>query len=153
PHRTTENRLPRMTVLIVGLGSIARKHIQALRLIRPDTRFYALRSSPAAAPVEGVTDCHDLSILPKVDFVIIANPTSRHYDTIERLLYMRVPLFIEKPLFHELQGGADLVARCEGMKTYVACNLRFHPCVGFVRNFLAAGRHRINEVNIYCGSY
>ena len=43
-----------MNVLIVGLGSIARKHIAALRQIEPGVCIYALRSSVLAPVYEHV---------------------------------------------------------------------------------------------------
>jgi predicted dehydrogenase len=35
----------------------------------------------------------------------------------------------------------------------VACNLRFHPGIQFLRNYLSQCRSKVNEVNVYCGSY
>ena len=45
-----------MNVLIVGLGSIARKHIAALRSLEPEVQIYALRSTRFSNSVDGVTD-------------------------------------------------------------------------------------------------
>ena len=66
-----------------------------------------------------------------------------------------IPLFIEKPAVHSLDKVDDLLLLVSQKKliTYVACNLRFHPCLLFLRKKLTYDKLRINEVNVYCGSY
>lgn len=146
----------RMKVLVVGLGSIARKHISALREIDPEARIYALRSQANAGREKDITNLYDTADIPAdIDFAIISNPTSCHARTIDSLKELNVPLLIEKPVF----GSADhdkLVeeVRKSGILTYVACNLRFLDCIVFLKNYLRSNSgRRINEVNVYCGSY
>lgn len=143
-----------MRVLIVGMGSIAKKHILALRSILTNVSIYALRSSLKSLGEPGVIDLYDISELHtiKFDFVIISNPTHLHKETVQALIQYNIPLFIEKPVFDNLHVD-KLLEEIEqkGITTYVACNLRFLDCIGFVKEFIN-GR-RINEVNSYCGSY
>lgn len=143
-----------MRVLIVGLGSIARRHIAALRRIAPDVEITALRSGlGGGVSVPGVRDIRSLDELDgRPDFAILSNPTARHADAIRTLLPLDVPLFIEKPLFADL-GHEDLLTeiRRRGTMTYVACNMRFLDTLQFLRE--RVGELRINEVNVYCGSY
>lgn len=145
-----------MTILIVGLGSIARKHIMALRILEPEATIYALRSTHSSLPQEGVRDIYSLEELADVqlDFVIVSNPTSEHKKTIEQLANMHCALFIEKPLYH-LLDIERLVCDLEksGRLTYVACNLRFLDCMEFVKKELSDKQKRVNEVNAYCGSF
>ena len=142
-----------MKVLIVGLGSIARKHIAALRRLVPDVDITALRSTDHGASLPGVRDIRSLESLDgRPDFAIISNPTARHADAIRDLLPLGVPLFIEKPLFAELGHEALLDGiRSRGILTYVACNMRFTDTLQFLHDH--AGALRVNEVNVYCGSY
>jgi predicted dehydrogenase len=145
-----------MNVLIIGLGSIAKKHITALQSLKVDAEIYALRSNLNAALEEGVENIYDLENSTVVfDFAIISNPTHLHYEFIEKLAHKEIPLFIEKPAIHSLENAAELVKLIEDKKivTYVACNLRFHPCLTFLKNKLETETLRINEVNVYCGSY
>lgn len=142
-----------MNVLIVGLGSIARRHIAALRRIDPEVGITALRSSAHGVSVPGVRDIRSLEeARVPFDFAIISNPTACHADTIRQLLPLDIPLFIEKPLFAGL-GQEDLLeeVRRRGTLTYVACNLRFCDTLQFLRGQVRG--LRINEVNVYCGSY
>lgn len=141
-----------MKILIVGLGSIARKHIAAARAIDPPTKFYALRSNKSASVVGGCTDIFSRQEVDSInfDFAIVSNPTSKHIETIEWLTELQIPLFIEKPLCDniDIQKTVD---KCRNILTYVACNLRFLECLQWVKNNL--GDKRVNEVNSYCGSY
>lgn len=143
-----------MKVLIIGLGSIARKHIEALRRCVSDVEIYALRSDCKSSPYDHVTSFYqwDEVLKQSYDFVIVSNPTSKHRSTIEKLEEFNIPLFIEKPLFDSLEGE-NLVRRlCEKQTpTYVACNLRFLEVLRSLRTRIE--NSIINEVNVYCGSY
>jgi len=145
-----------MNILIIGLGSIARKHIEALQTLKIGAKIYALRSSLNAEVETGVKNVYNLDD-EKIafDFAIVSNPTHLHYQFIEQLATRDIPLFIEKPAVHSLVGVnklLDIIDQKE-LVTYVACNLRFHPCITFLKNKIDAQPLRINEVNVYCGSY
>ena len=145
-----------MNVLIIGLGSIARKHIAALQVLNIDTAIYALRSNLNATIEEGVKNIYHLDDLDIVfDFAIISNPTHLHFHFIEKLALKGIPLFIEKPIVHTLENVDKLIdiIKNKQLVTYVACNLRFHPCILFLKNKIDSKKLRINEVNVYCGSY
>ncbi|HEY8928039.1 MAG TPA: Gfo/Idh/MocA family oxidoreductase [Mucilaginibacter sp.] len=142
-----------MEVLIIGLGSIAAKHIAALRAVDPGVTISALRSGEGG-DVDGVTNVYDLKTLSaRPGFIIISNPTQLHAETILSVLDLNVPLFIEKPPLHtlDLADGIKQKIAQQHLLTYTACNLRFHPCIEFLKKNL--GGKRINEVNVYCGSY
>jgi predicted dehydrogenase len=138
-----------MKVLIIGLGSIGRKHAAALKKIDTSVEIFALRSSEHFEEVKGIQSITSKNQIPKnIDFIIISNPTSEHFETIKQFSKLRKPLFIEKPLFHQLKKINFPIPTIN----YVACNLRFHPCIDWLKkNLQLLGK--INEVNIYCGSY
>ena len=145
-----------MNVLIIGLGSIAKKHIIAFRSIALDFKIFALRSSVNVEEFEDVINIFDLCDDTLIfDFAIISNPTHLHYQYIELLTKTSTPLFIEKPAVHKLDKVDELLHLVSEKKltTYVACNLRFHPCLMFLKNKLNSEKSRVNELNVYCGSY
>lgn len=145
-----------MKVLIVGLGSIAKKHIAAINKIEKNIEIWALRSSKQASKYNGVKNIYSFEELKtiEVDFAIISNPTSEHYKSIEQLSELGCPLFIEKPLFHKLDIE-ELVLKVEkkGILTYIACNLRFLDVIQKVKDECTNSNRRVNEINVYCGSY
>ena len=145
-----------MNILIVGLGSIAKKHIAALKSLKIEASIYALRASSNSQIEEGIENIYNLENLNfSFDFAIISNPTNLHFEFIERLSKFSIPLFIEKPAVHTLKNVAQLIDLLENREviTYVACNLRFHPCIIFLKDKLIRENLKINEVNVYCGSY
>lgn len=144
-----------MKILIVGLGSIARKHIAALHEIG-NFEIYALRSSTDATKIENVTNAFSLNEIEKIkfDYIIISNPTSQHAPSIKALSCFKAPLFIEKPIFETVSDKYQSLIKeieREEIKTYVACNLRFLDCLKEIKQIIKNAR--INEVNIYAGSY
>lgn len=145
-----------MNVLIVGLGSIARKHIEALNTLESKVKIYALRSNLNAENEDQVQNIYGLDNLDVIfDFAIISNPTYLHYQFIEELSNRRIPLFIEKPAVNVLDNVQKLIDLVDknNVTTYIACNLRFHSCLSYLKSKIESESMRINELNIYCGSH
>ncbi len=147
-----------MKVVIIGLGSIAKKHIQALNALNiEDLEVFAVRSGDQPSIIKGISNINSISEIDfNPSFFIISNPTNKHYETIESVLKFRVPLFIEKPLFHSLTNVDELYLKINAsqINTYVACNLRFHSCIKHMKSLKENGiLGQIEEVNSYCGSY
>lgn len=144
-----------MNVLIIGLGSIARKHIQSLDSLNINAKFFALRSSPNSKPSSNfITDIYNFSEIPEdLDFIIISNPTCEHEKTIRQCLSLKKPLFIEKPVFDTLEYSEKILHQINELdiKTYVAFNMRFHPAIKFLKKEVS--KNPPIEYNSYCGSY
>lgn len=145
-----------MRVLIVGLGSIAKKHINALKIIDSSINIYALRSNIHSENINGVINIYNLDEIYNlnIDFLIISNPTGVHYKYLDLLKVLKKPLFIEKPLFDMVGKVQDNLVDAiikSNIPTYVACNLRFLDCIIEIKEILKS--ERVNEVNVYCGSY
>lgn len=146
-----------MKILIIGLGSIGKKHVVTLKSILKKVDIIALRSSKNAKKIPGITNVYSYKEIENIliDFAIVSNPTYNHLETINNLIKFKVPLFIEKPLNSSLDIE-DLIDVINSKKiyTYVACNLRFLDCIRFVKEKLSKDLiDQINEVNVYCGSY
>ncbi|SDM87925.1 Predicted dehydrogenase [Daejeonella rubra] len=147
-----------MNILIIGLGSIAGKHIHVLKeLIGSDLSFFALRSDVNQTEMPGVKNIYSIDELnEKIDFAIISNPTYSHFETINMMIEYSIPLFIEKPIVSKIEDAEILLKPLNDSNifTYVGCNLRFHPCIKYLKNYLSFERVKtINEVNVYSGSY
>lgn len=146
-----------MNVLIVGLGSIGKKHIAAIKALQSQAEIFALRSKAKAENYPNVTNIYNPDEIESIaiDFAIIANPTSEHKKTIKKLIEYGFPLFIEKPIYStlDIENTVDTIIK-KGIQTYVACNLRFLNGIKFIKEQLPKMQNKkLNEVNVYCGSY
>ena len=145
-----------MNVLIIGLGSIALKHIKVLKEINANTSIFALRSSKLSVKVSGVKDLFEWEevVSKKFHFCIISSPSSLHLSHIKLVEVLRIPIFIEKPLFINRSQINDFkILDLKNLRSYVACNFRFNPIIEFLKEDLKIKSKNIYEVTAYCGSY
>lgn len=148
-----------MKVLILGLGSISLKHIAALKKINPSIQIDVLRRKNS--PKSDNKDINEITSLSAIDydFIMICTPTFTHHTDLEKVLQYNAPIFIEKPVFHEISKSNDFLIKAvkqQKIRTYVACNLRFtDSLIQFKKNIETAllNGEKIEEVSVYCGSY
>ncbi len=142
----------------VGYGSIAKKHVNAINDLYKNSEIILVRRSVTETPSDfsniTFSSTTDIETLRDVDVIFITNPTSFHVDTIYKVIEFEKPLFIEKPLADATQELPSVIARINELKiiNYHACTLRFHPCIKYLKDNLLS-QIRINEINVYCGSY
>ncbi len=146
-----------MKVVMIGLGSIGKKHVDALSKMKAHQfEIFALRhSKQSASEYSNVTNIYDLEQIDfEPDFFIVSNPTYCHFETIQSLLPFNKPMFIEKPAVMHLHEGAVLAEAFSktNLLNYVGCNLRFLEVLKFAKAYLQKNDFRINEINIYAGS-
>lgn len=139
-----------MNALVVGYGSIGKRHIvNLLRLDSVDQIFvYTKIKNHLAGGCEKLyfidASMHDLGNVAdrhRIDFAIIANETYKHINTSITLAENGVHLFIEKPLSHNLNNIGNLrkLACQKGIKIFVAYNLRFLPAIKYVAEKISKG--------------
>jgi len=143
-----------MRILVIGYGSIAKKHILGLGRIDTNFEIFALRHTAPADSIAGVQNIYSWEELPKdLTFVLISNPTSEHFNTIIKASELGIPLFIEKPPISKLSDKQHVLATVNKNKniTYCAFSLRFHPVIQWLKNNISVSD--IIELSAYCGSY
>lgn len=143
-----------MKVLIIGFGSIARKHVSAIRTMKQDCEFVALRSGKSGQSDDGINDILSIGEIDDFDFCIISNPTSNHLSSLKSILKFNKPVFLEKPPFAKLEEEEiELIAKVKKSQSYIysAFNLRFLDALNYTKKHIKF--ELIQEVNVYCGSY
>lgn len=129
-------------ILIVGLGSIGRRHLNILRIMFPHSDIRILRRTYSDVIPElanGVfSDInHAISFAP--NFAIICNASSYHIPCAQILSEAGIHLFVEKPISDSLNGIQKLIDTCSKnqLTLQVGYNMRFLPSLQFFRNKLA----------------
>tara|TARA_B100000579_G_scaffold437776_1_gene468952 strand:- start:2407 stop:3318 length:912 start_codon:yes stop_codon:yes gene_type:complete len=144
-----------MKVLIIGLGSIGKRHISVIKKLQPKTKFYALRSSKKSKDYEDIVNLNSWEEVAEYnfDFSIVSSPSSLHLKHIEKLSKYNLPVFVEKPLCVSRSELKKINVDKFHMMTYVGLNMRFHPLIIYLKNFLNNSDFKIYEINAYHGSY
>lgn len=150
-----------MKSLVVGGGSIGKRHLRNLKaigigdlgLVETDsTRREAIAAELSVSTFASLED--GLAWAP--DFVVLATPTYLHAEQALAVANRGKAFFVEKPLSHTaagLAGLAEIVDRKE-LVSMVGCNLRFHPGPAQVKALLEQGRiGRVLFARVQTGSY
>ncbi|MFC2171129.1 Gfo/Idh/MocA family protein [Acidobacteriota bacterium] len=123
-----------MKILIVGLGSIGRKHLECLQQYS-GVDVTAFRTSKGAKKessgiIEFTTLQNALAYEP--NGVIISNPTALHATSALPFLRKGIKVLIEKPIAESVKEAEKLVSFKELIR--VAYCLRFYPVSDFVKH-------------------
>lgn len=131
-----------MKALIIGFGSIGKKHFEAIKDIY-DVEFVTTQILQGKITYPNLSDVN----LGDFDLFIISNPTSKHYQTlkfIDENVKNKI-ILVEKPLF---QKPYNLITN---NKIFVAYLLRFHPVITNLKEILQGKRAYFARV--VCNSY
>lgn len=131
-------------VLVVGLGSIGKRHLRNIQKRLPQAEVAVLRSSPAQKEYEhSIAEYYLLqdAIDFRPDIAIISNPASLHISVAQALAESGVDLLIEKPLSVDAESIRRLQASISGqkLKVMVGYNLRFSNALRALRAVLESG--------------
>jgi predicted dehydrogenase len=137
-----------MRVLIVGTGSIGRRHMASLRGLVSGVRFDVLREAGRGRDTAGLGEVDmvgslDEAIARRPDLMIIASPSSMHLRPLLAAIDSGTPFYAEKPVVtttQDLQVLLQRAARGGLPPNMVGCNLRFLPSLAAVGALLADGR-------------
>lgn len=131
-------------VLVVGLGSIGKRHLRILREMLPNADIRVLRRSFSDTETELANGCFD-SIESAKDFSpeisVIANPAPFHMAHAKVLAQAGSHLLVEKPVSDSSSGVDELIQLCaaNGLIFQVGYNLRFLETLQFFRDGLLNG--------------
>ncbi len=122
-----------MKVLVVGFGSIAKKHLHNLRQLYPQVRL-AVWCRPGkvrdSQGLEAIFHQVDQALAWSPDYVVVASPATLHAEHVVALAGLQVPLLVEKPLAGSVTEGQRLLAALQG-PCLLGYQLRFTD--GFLR--------------------
>lgn len=137
-----------MKVLILGAGSIGRRHMANIAQLSKCTQFLLLKTSGSQADLEDEYNVAFVTSLASVregdvDFAVISSPSYLHAEAVCQLINKNIPFYIEKPLcisFEELERIRSLLAEDGSYITsLMGCNLRFLPSIVELRKLINSG--------------
>lgn len=132
-------------IAFVGLGSIATRHLKnvhAYLASQGDNCTVNLyRSSLGRSLAEELEPLVSKAYLfadeipndRQYDVVFVTNPTSMHYETLEKFCKNTKSFFIEKPVFDSTSVDETIFEKLKDVKSYVACPLRYNAVLQYVR--------------------
>ena len=137
-------RISSPRLLIVGCGSIGKRHTENLRALGVnDILAFDLRADRR----EDVRSRFDVSVVETLDAawerephaVVVAAPTSLHVSLALKSASRHCHVFIEKPLSHDWTSVEPLLetVKQNDLITLVGCNMRFHPGLRQLKSLLA----------------
>lgn len=135
-----------MTGLLVGYGSIGRRHLANLHSLGV-ADWAVVHTGQGTIPLELSSPARiysDLSAaLDKEQprFAVIANPTSLHMGAALACANAGCGLLIEKPISDSLDGVEELEAAAAALDTklLVGFQFRFHPALTRIRDLIRSG--------------
>ena len=126
-------------ILIVGSGSIAKRHLEIAKFLIPDSEvkvfsIHGKREINSRLLISSEPDALDF----KPTIAVIANPSSMHLPIAKSLAVSGVHLLVEKPISNDLNGVRDLLNECKNSKSVltVGYNLRFSDSLNHFKDAL-----------------
>jgi len=146
-------------ILIIGYGSIGKRHLRIARELHPCSDIRVLRHQESQLVPEYADGCFStmeqaLAFLPEL--AVIASPAPWHISIALRLAEAGVHLLIEKPLSVSPDGVSALLETCHerGSVLMVGYNLRFLPSLQRFSTLLSESLiGRILSVRCEIGQY
>lgn len=123
-----------MKILVVGGGSIGRRHIQNLNTLK-DHEIYVLKRNYDENFAKNYNVCvvtsFDDPLLDNIECVFVATPTSLHNESLLFANERKLHVFMEKPLIHNQVGKEEAVSIWKNKESvfFIGYMLRFHPLV------------------------
>lgn len=133
-----------MKVLIVGYGSIGSRHCRILHQMGHKVSVHTSQTLPSLTTYPTLAT----ALKDHPDYVVVANATSRHIDSLEILTQnnFKGKVMVEKPLFATNQNYPQ-----PKFETCVGYQLRFHPALQKLAMELS--QQKILTLHVYTGQY
>jgi predicted dehydrogenase len=135
-----------MRALVVGLGSIGRRHARnwarlGLGPLAVCRRTNAPQPEPLGVEATEYRELEEALAAERPDVVLVSNPTNLHIQTACQAVQAGAHVLVEKPLGNSLDGVPELLesARMANRTLMVGYNLRFHPGLERLKALLEDG--------------
>lgn len=132
-------------ILVIGYGSIAKRHITLLKEKFPKSQIIVSRSSEEKAK-QTIKDVNLVitkidEVLDQIDVAFICSPATLHKESIEKLALKQIPIFCEKPMVINMEEAKMLKDKIQGTHFFLGYVLRFLPALNFLKKNLDSKKY------------
>lgn len=130
--------MEKLKTCFVGVGSIAKRHINNLRYVCRERHIPltvdAFRRMPDNMSGVDHVYTHMQDVPSDYDVIFITNPTEYHLETLKEFHNKGKHFFIEKPLIspHQMKDALRFQRRNDSVY-YIACPLRYHAVIQHIQ--------------------
>ena len=153
--------MKKLKIGIVGLGSIGTRHLKNLAAVLDERNIQyemdAIRSNRGKLLSSEVAALIKRSIIVEeavkesYDILFITNPTSMHFETLQKFSKNARAFFVEKPVFDTQDIGLDGLQLEKDKMVYVACPLRYTAVINYLKRNINA--KNVFSIRIISSSY
>lgn len=148
-------------ILIVGLGSIGKRHLRVARELRPELQIVVLRSThdnkiPEENLANKIVYTMEDALTEHPQAAIIASPAPFHRSVAETCISNGIHLLVEKPVTSNLADARKILAvqNQAGVQALVGYCLRYDPNAVLFKQILDQKTiGNLLQVSIECGSF
>ena len=128
--------------LVIGYGSIGRKHAKILKKLRFINDVFVL-TSQKKIPFKKINSLKQIKTIDPF-YIVIASPTNKHFEQLKFIEknFSNKKILIEKPVFEKKRK-----IKIKKNKVFVGYNLRFLKIIEFIKKKIK------KEKIIFCSSY
>lgn len=132
-------------IAFVGLGSIATRHLKNVHAYLAShgnsctvDLYRSFHGRPLADELLPLVSnsflyADEIPSNCKYDVVFVTNPTSMHYETVEKFTPHTKSFFIEKPVFDSTEIDEKIFETIKDIPSYVACPLHYNAVLQYVK--------------------
>ena len=147
--------------LIIGFGSIGRRHAINLQKLNPKKKIYLISETPINKFTEEkyIHERLSLSQLSKIKeklVIFICNTPNLHLLTANKFINKNYSIFIEKPISIDLRGLSQFISKIQKKKIIcqVGYQFRYHPLILKLKKIIYNNQYgKITSAQINCSSY
>ena len=133
-------------ILIIGFGSIGKKHAKLLKNFKNISEIYILTKQNCGnfRKIKHISEVNNIN----PDYILICSRTTDHFKHLSYLEknISNKTILVEKPLFKDVRK-----LKIKKNKVFVGYNFRYHPIIQFIRKYV--NNKKVFSVNIICHSY
>ena len=136
-----------MKTLIIGFGSIGKRHFEILKEF-DEIKDIHIVTKQKLNDVISFKELNEIPNLALYDYFIISSETVKHYEQLKYICskVANKKILVEKPLYDKNHDEIN-----SNNKIFTAYNLRFHPVLQRLSHILKS--EEIYYANIICGQY